>query len=200
MKLAAFSFALATSVVAFSGVASADPYYRHGYRDYWGTIDAQFVYGFWTGDGDWNAFGPGVDVRAGFTLGSGLYLGANFDYFFGETRDLGAFGGSASATRNEYDIMGEIGYDFWVHHHGILRPKIGLGVGIEHAESCAGYAGIGAVCQDGTENGFSFAPGLEYMHFFDGMFLSVEGRFQEVSLKGPDPSAIVLGVGLGAVF
>lgn len=195
------SVGLATAVVAFSGVASADPYYRHGYRDYFGTASASFVYGFWTGDGDVNAFAPGFNARLGFTLGSGLYLGGDFDWFFGESHDTGVAGVNASSHVGIYDVMGEIGYDFWVHRHGIIRPKIGLGVGVLHGNACGAVDGIGSICDDRSRSGFAIAPGIEYLHFFDSLFLTVEGRYETVSISDiPDPNAIIVGVGLGVIF
>lgn len=196
------ALAVASASAAFSNAASAEPYHHRYYRSdvSYGTLSAQFDYGIWTGDGDTNLYGPGIGVRGGFTLSPGVYLGADFDYFFGHSVDAGGPAGSGSSRVNVYDFMGEVGYDFWAHGNGILRPKLGIGVGIAKASGCAQVNGIGGGCVVSSESGLALAPGLQYIHFFDTLFLTLEARYQTVSIDGPDPSAVVLGAGLGFGF
>jgi hypothetical protein len=201
---------VATTVVGFSGTALAQ--HRQGDGGY-GTVSGQFNYGFWTGDSyngySLNAFGPGFGVRIGYTLDIGLYLGADFDYFFGDSQNigvnLGALGGvGGSVSYNEYNFLGEVGYDFWIYRSGVLRPKLGLGVGIAHASGCAGanVLGVGgSTCQGNSKTGFAIAPGLQFLHVFDPVFLSLELRYQTAMVSDlPDPSGIILGFGVGAKF
>jgi hypothetical protein len=104
-----------------------------------------------------------------------------------------------SGRVNVYDVLGEVGYDFWLHPAGVLRPKIGLGVGVVKGQACAGVAALGG-CTSGSRSGFAIAPGAEYLHYFSNVFLSFEARYETVSIDGPDPSAVVLGVGLGVAL
>jgi hypothetical protein len=190
---------MTTALVGVSGTASAayhDRYDRYDREAGYFTLDAQFNYGIWTGDGDTNPFGPAIGVRGGVTLDPGLYLGADFDYFFGEERSGSVPGASGSSRVNVYDVMGEVGYDFWLHRHGVLRPKVGLGVGFLKGSLCGQIANVGG-CADDTRSGFTIAPGAQYLHFFHNAFLTVEARYQTVMLDGPDPNAVILGIGLG---
>src|ERR1700759_5504595 len=103
-----------------TGTAAAE--YRNRFGDRVGsfTLGAQFNYGIWTGDGDVNAYGPGLGIRGGYTFPVGVYVGADFDYFFGEGRSAGVAGiAGGSGHVNVYDFMAEVGYDFWVHEHGV---------------------------------------------------------------------------------
>lgn len=193
---------MATALVGISGTANAA---YHPYRDYrdrydrdlgYFSLDAQFNYGIWTGDGDTNPFGPAIGVRGGVTLDPGLYLGADFDYFFGEERSAGVPGASGSSRVNVYDVMGEVGFDLWLHPHGILRPKVGLGVGFLKGSLCGQIANVGA-CSEDTRSGFTVAPGAQYLHYFRNVFLTFEARYQVIMLDGPDPNAVILGAGLG---
>jgi hypothetical protein len=194
--------ALFTALLGLSEVASAEPreyrydrYDRHDASEV--TLGAQAEYGAWTGDGSTNLYSWGVGVRGGVTFYSGLYIGADFDWFSGDHQSRSLGGASASSRLNVYDVMGEIGYDFWLHRHGVLRPKIGLGVGVEKASACAGVAGVGGGCDERSQSGFAIAPGVQYLHFFYPLYLSLEARYQTVSVDGPDPSAFIFGAGLG---
>ena len=201
---------VATTVAGLSGTALA----QHRHDDVGPvTLNAQFNYGFWTGDNyngqSLNAFGPGIGLRVGYTLDIGLYLGADFDYFFGESRDfglnLGGLGGAGgSVTFNEYNFLAEIGYDFWVYRSGVLRPKLGLGVGIAHVSACGGgmVLGVGAsTCNGDSKTGFAIAPGLQFLHYFSNVYLTAELRYQNVSVSDvPDPSGVILGVGVGVAL
>jgi hypothetical protein len=192
---------VATALVGISTTASAESY-RNRYDREVGffSLGAAFNYGIWTGDGDVNPFGPAIGVRGGVTLAPGLYLGADFDYFFGESRSAGVSGAASTSSRvNVYDVLGEVGYDFWLHRNGVLRPKIGLGVGVGKGSLCGEVVNIGG-CSTSSRSGFAIAPGAEYMHYFSNVFLSFEARYETISLDGPDPSAVILGVGLGVAL
>lgn len=202
LKALLASALVTTAIVGLAETASAARWHKGPYdRDDVGffSLGAAFNYGIWTGDGDVNPFGPAIGVRGGVTLDPGLYLGADFDYFFGEKRSASAFGASASGRVNVYDVLGEVGYDFWLHHNGILRPKVGLGVGVLKGSLCGSIASNGG-CASDSKSGFTIAPGAEYLHFFGPAFLSLEARYEEVMLDGPNPSAVVLGIGLGVAL
>src|SRR5579871_1788378 len=102
---------MATALVGTSATANAAYRDRYDREAGFATLDAQFNYGIWTGEGDTNPFGPAIGVRGGVTLDPGLYLGADFDYFFGEERSASIPGASRSFRVNVYDVMGEVGFD-----------------------------------------------------------------------------------------
>ncbi len=194
------SVLMTTAIVGATGTASAAGYRNRYDREVgYFSLGAAFNYGIWTGDGNVNAFGPAIGVRGGVTLDPGLYLGADFDYFFGEKRSDSAFGVSGSGRVNVYDVMGEIGYDFWLHRAGVLRPKIGLGVGVGKGTRCLSVGAAGGCASDST-SGFAISAGAEYMHYFGSAFLSLEARYENISIDGPDPNAVILGVGLGVTL
>lgn len=172
---------------------------RHGDHDV--TLDAHLQYGIWTGDGDVNAFGFGLGARGGITIGPGVYLGADFDYYFGEHQDAGVSGlGGGSAHLNTYSFLAEIGYDIDVSRADVLRPKVGIGVGWAHGSACVSVAGIAGGCTSRSESGVSFEPGLQYLHFFDNIYLSLDAHYQVISIDGSDPQAFVLAAGVGAAL
>jgi hypothetical protein len=200
---------VATCIVGLAGTASAQDRwaynrYDHGYGLF--SLGAAFNYGIWTGsdqfkrlDGDVNPFGPGLGITAGVSMRPGLYLGADFNYFWGGSRTTAGVNAGASVHANIYDVLGEIGYDLWVGRAGILRPKVGLGIGIARGTFC-GSTGFTGACATDSKSGFTFAPGVEYEHFFGPGFLSLEAKWQDVMLSGPDASAVVLGIGIGAAL
>jgi hypothetical protein len=189
-----------TALVGYAGTASAYGYHNN-YDEAYGffSLGAAFNYGIWTGKGDVNGFGPAVGVRGGVSLDPGLYLGADFDYFFGEERSASAFGATGDSRFNIYDVMGEVGWDFWLHRHGLLRPKFGFGVGVAKGTVCVGAAGVSG-CSGSSTSGFAFSAGAEYLHYFGVGFLSFEARYENVSIDGPDPNAVILGIGVGATL
>src|SRR5688572_28274518 len=68
---------------------------------------ARGLYGSPTGDPELNRYGIGVGLRAGVTLPASLYLGASYDYFFGESdTNLGV---DVSSSLQQF--MGRVGYD-----------------------------------------------------------------------------------------
>jgi hypothetical protein len=206
-KMLLGSLVVATALVGLEGTASAEP----RQEDTYGTVSGQLNYGISTGDNcssgvcgpDLNPFGFGLGARGGVTFGPGVYIGADFDYFFGEKQSAGIAGVGASVTGNIYSLA-EIGYDAWIYRQGVLRPKIGLGVGWAHVNGCAGGSVLGLVnfngCDSRTTDGFDVAPGLQFLHFFGAGFLTAELRYETILVDGPNPSAVVLSLGGGAGF
>ena len=201
---------LATSaIVGFAGTASAEGGYDDHYDHRGGTfyLGAAFNYGIWTGpdsfkqlDGDVNPFGAAIGVTAGVTLPPGVYLGADFNYYWGESRTISGVNAAVSAHANIYDVLGDVGYDFWIHRTGVLRPKIGLGIGVARGTFCGSVLYSAGACATDSHTGFTIAPGVEYLHYFGPAYLSLEAKYEEVMLDGPNPSAVVLGIGLGAAL
>jgi hypothetical protein len=197
------SAVVATLLVTMTGTALAD------YRNHWGdhpeqvTLSGQLEYGAWTGDGDTNAYGFGIGFRGGYTFDMGLYLGGDFDYFFGEDNGGSVAGIAGASTHvNVWNVMGEIGYDFWIYRHGILRPKLGLGVGVGHGSACVSVniLNVGGACDSNSQSGFAIAPGVQFLHFFSNVYFTGELRYQTISIDGPDPSAFIFAAGVGVAL
>ena len=175
--------------------------------DTYATIDAHLGYGISTNDdvaANANPFGFQLGLRGGGTFGPGVYVGANFDYFFGEDRGqsvtiLGVTAGG-SASVNTYHFLAEVGYDAWIYRSGVLRPKLGLGIGWLHFGGCGGATNIINLCGDRTDDGFTLAPGLQFLHFFGMGFLTAELRYETILVDGPNPSAILMTIGGGVGF
>jgi hypothetical protein len=55
-------------------------------------------------------------------------------------------------------------------------------------------------CASDSRSGFAIAPGAQYLHYFSNVFLTVEARYETISIEGPDPNAVVLGIGLGVAL
>jgi hypothetical protein len=209
IKTLSCSAIVATFIVGLAATASAqDEWAFHRYDRGYGlfSVGAAFNYGIWTGgdqfkqlDGGVNPFGPALGITAGVTLRPGFYIGADFNYYWGSSRTVANLNAGASVHANVYDVLGEVGYDLWVGRAGVLRPKVGLGLGIVRGTLCfsAGYTGA---CGTDSHTGFTIAPGAEYVHFFGPGYLSLEAKWQTVMISGPDPSAVVLGIGIGAVM
>ena len=138
------------------------------------------LYGTTLGDPAVNAYGPGLGLRAGLTLPTSLYLGASFDYFFGESDS--AIDTSASLLQ----IMGNVGYDAGLGPL-TLRPSLGLGI----AQSSVEVANV-----DTSEGDFLLSPGAELFIGLGLLSVSGEVRYNKVFADG-DFDGVYFGLGLG---
>lgn len=163
-------------------------------------------YGIFTGDGDLNPYGIGIGVNGGYTLDMGLFVGAQFDYFFGGSESQELLGIETEVNVNVYDLMGVVGYDLGLSPGFVLRPQAGLGLTFASGEVC-----IADECESGdTESNFTIAPGVKALYniggdFEDGgLFLSGEAAYHKVFTSEDDgegdADAFVLGIGAGASF
>ena len=71
-------------------------------------------------------FGAAIGGGAGYTLGPGIYLGNQADYYFGR----GAFSG--------WSVLLEGGYDFGIGSSIVLRPVVGAGAVNTKLKGCEG--------------------------------------------------------------
>jgi hypothetical protein len=79
----------------------------------------------------------GVGGRAGYTLDFGLYFGGLFDYWFGESEEVGFTPADTISTDySAWDLVGEVGYDFGVLPMLVIRPFGGFGVIHANLETC----------------------------------------------------------------
>jgi hypothetical protein len=147
-------------------------------------------YGIWAGDdiGDFNPYGIGLWVRGGYTLPSNIYLGGNFDYYFGDSEGDSSF--------NVYQILFEPGYDIGVAENAVIRPVLGIGYSTYHAESC-----FGDLCVDASQSKFGLAPGAVFLMDFGSVFGTASARYNHIFLEeDANADAILLGVGVGMAF
>ena len=131
-----------------------------------------------------NPYGIGIGVRGGVTLPSALYLGASFDYFFGESDD------AVDIDFNLYQVMGNVGYDIGLGPL-TLRPSLGLGVANTSVE-----ADVIGVSLSETESDFVLSPGAEGIIGLGLLSVSAELRYNKIFADG-DADALIMGVGFG---
>jgi hypothetical protein len=151
---------------------------------------ARLLYGSSVGSPVVTPYGVGLGLRAGITLPASLYLGASFDYFFGESKnevaDTLSSGGKLSTATTQ--VLGNVGYDLGFGPL-TLRPSLGLGV----SDSSAKIAGTSS-----SDAHFVASPGAELIVGLGLLTASAEARYNKVfSSAGSDGDAVVLGIGLG---
>jgi len=147
-----------------------------------------FRYGIEMNDGDFNPWGVGLGVDGGYTLPNAVYVGGNFDYFFGDSSE----GGGTKLTGNVWQLMGEGGYDIGLGPNLVIRPKLGAGLGTMRAEVC--LDGLGCSSDSSTE--FALAPGAKVMLFLPSFGLSVDLRYALI-FGDETAKALIFSVGVG---
>jgi hypothetical protein len=149
-----------------------------------------FRYGFELEEGDIvNPFGTGLGAELGYTFPVAVYVGGNFDYFFGEEQEI--LGTSTQA--NLWQLMAEGGYDIAVAPVFVIRPKLGVGFANSSIESCAGTLG----CADDSSTNFALAPGAKFMLLTENFGLSADLRYDMVFAEETTLNALILSIGIG---
>lgn len=203
----ALACAAAVAATLAAGTAFADPAFTANTPQVGGGLQ----YGIFMGDDEGdppNPYNLGLNVRGGYTLDMGLYVGGVVDYFFGESKEVGVAGFNTEVSMNIYQLGAEVGYDLGLSPTFVLRPKLGLGYG----------TGVGEVEFNGStsesdESGLAITPGVQGLFDLGGLFLSVEGRYNIFNIESESPdgtggttttdfdaSGLLLGVGVGATF
>lgn len=141
------------------------------------------LYGSAVSDPALDPYGIGLGLSAGVTLPASLYLGASFNYFFGESESLGGF----DATFSAYQLMAHVGYDLGVGPL-TLRPSLGLGF------NSASLDTDGPIIVE-AESDFLLSPGAEAIIGLGLLTVSGELRYDKVFAD--DADAIVVGLGIG---
>lgn len=177
---------LASPLVALTFLApqraeAAEPFTKEKVQ-----LGVELGYGILLNDG-LNGYGFQLGARGGYTLPMNLYLGARFDYFFGEKEEGGFFG---SYKANNWGVVPEVGYDVGLTDIIVLRPK--LGFGIMRARGC-----IGDLCTNTVAGDLSF--GAELPVSLGAFTLSPEARFNFWLGEG-EANALHLGLYAGASF
>lgn len=132
---------------------------------------------------DLNPYGIGLGLRGGLTLPSALYLGASFDYFFGDSDDV------VDVDFAIYQLMGNIGYDLGLGPL-TLRPSLGLGVANTSVEVG------GPISFEDSQSDFVLSPGAEGIIGLGLLSVSAELRYNKIFADG-DADALIMGVGVG---
>lgn len=147
-----------------------------------------FRYGVEQNDGDFNPWGAGLGLEAGYTMDNAVYVGGNFDYFFGQELDdaLGSVDG------NIWHLMAEGGYDIGLLHFFVLRPKLGLGVAKWKTDVCVDALG----CTKNSGSDLALAPGAKLMLFTPILNVSFDARYVLV-FSEETSKALVFSAGIG---
>lgn len=143
-------------------------------------------FGFKAGDADWATLDPyslGLGIRGGYELDSRIFLGAGFVYHLGNSDDLTrSMPGTqvvevVSARQNYMLAFLEGGYDIWLGDL-IVRPSMWLGLGFAVVDPHFRTGGLR------TEIDFLFAPGLNLIYVFDGLYIGGDARYVVVTADG----------------
>jgi hypothetical protein len=147
-----------------------------------------FRYGVDLKDENVNPWGTGLGLDIGYTLPMAVYVGANFDYFFGESKDV--LGIKTSA--NIWQLSAEGGYDFGIGPNFVIRPKVGVGMASVRAELCPD----GTDCVSDSQTKLLVAPGATFALLTSSFSLSLDFRydlvFADETMKG-----LIIAAGVG---
>jgi hypothetical protein len=150
-------------------------------------IGLGFRYGIEMNDGDFNPWGPGIGASVGYTLPIiPIYVGGNFDYFFGGSVEAGGF----KTSGHVWQLMAEGGYDVGLTDLMVIRPKLGLGPASMSTEVCA------MSCSSDSVTKFAVAPGAAFMLFTPVIKLALDLRY-DIILADPTAKALLFSVGVG---
>jgi hypothetical protein len=143
-------------------------------------------------DDGFNPWGPGIGVNGGYTFSNALYLGGNFDYFFGAKKDVPGF----DVSGNIWQLMAEGGYDIGLGNI-VLRPKLGLGFASISSKVCASpdNAAFGG-CQEPSEKPFALAPGATFLLLTSHFTLTLDARY-DIVFADEKAKALLFSVGIG---
>jgi len=148
-----------------------------------------FRYGIEMNDGDFNPWGTGLGASVGYTLPvMPIYVGGNFDYFFGSTLEAGPI----RTKGNVWQFMAEGGYDVGLAEILVLRPKLGLGPATMSSEVCAS----GSPCSSDSKTYFAIAPGAAVMLFTSVLKLSLDLRY-DLIFADTTAKALIISAGIG---
>jgi opacity protein-like surface antigen len=158
-------------------------------------IGLGFRYGALLSDGEPNPWGTGLGLSVGYTLPVAIYVGGNFEYFFGASSDDVP---GLKVSSNIWQLSAEGGYDIGLGENFVIRPKIGLG--IANAKSKIEGCGITDYCSGDSASSSDtkplVAPGATFMLFTRHVSLSFDARYAIV-LADPSAKALIFSAGIG---
>jgi hypothetical protein len=144
-----------------------------------------------------NDLNAGVGALIGYTLPQSIYLGADFDYWFGQSQDNSGFGAVYSVKSHAWNVFGVVGYDFGVLPALVLRPELGVGVVHGDAEVCQSFPFSPVVqCASTSASNAAGLFGGQLMYLLGSSF-HVGG---ELRIIVADNSAVVFAGNVGLVF
>jgi hypothetical protein len=138
--------------------------------------------------GDDDPWRAGFGVNGGYTLRNALYLGGNFEYFFGQSYGDDGAGDSAKI----WQLTAEAGYDVALAPYAVLRPKLGAGVATLQYELC-----IELDCERESESDFTMLPGAALIFMAPGFRISADIRYQLIFAQDA-PHAVIFSIGVGS--
>jgi hypothetical protein len=149
-----------------------------------------------------NPWGLGLGLGVGYTLPSGLYAGAQFEYFFGGQDTIAV--GNETATwdadikANIWDLFAELGYDLGLGDEFVLRGKGDVGFASLSSELCfAGTPGVEDFpCEDDSESALLVGPGAAFLYLGKSFSLTLEARYDFV-LTRPNQQGLIFTLGIG---
>lgn len=157
------------------------------------------AFGFDTGKADWNTtlnpYFLGLGLRGGYELDMKIFLGAGFVYHLGESAKLtvntpGAPTADVRDARQNYMLaFVEVGYDIWADQL-IIRPSMWLGMGFAIVDPYLTTNGVKTVSD------FMFAPGLNLIYVFDGLYIGGDARYVAVTADGVQGIDLFFLIGL----
>jgi hypothetical protein len=139
----------------------------------------------------------GLGARVGYTLWMNLYLGGEFEYWFGESEEVTVpGGGTTSAEAHAWDLMFEAGYDFGVTESLVLRPLGGFGIMYAFGEACTELPGVSDITciEVSASDAVGSVGGQALVNIGD---LNIGG---ELRLIFAEESAAIIGFNLGGHF
>lgn len=148
-------------------------------------------YGVEMNEGDFNPWGIGLGVNGGYTLPNAVYVGGLFEYFFGDSRDVGGI----KFKGNLWQVMAEGGYDIGLTPLFVLRPKVGAG--LAGTKLSVDDCPSGLSCTDDSSTDFALAPGVTAMLFLPGFGLSLDVRYDMVFSDPEMGKALIFTAGVG---
>jgi hypothetical protein len=152
-----------------------------------------FRYGVDLNDSELNPWGTGLGVDVGYTLKNAVYVGGNFEYFFGESL---ASGGAEDLTFNVWQWAAEGGYDVGLGDSIVIRPKLGLGSASFMGGGCFG-SDSASVCAGDSQSAFALFPGATFLLLTRTFSLSFDARY-ELAFTDPKLSkALIFSLGIG---
>jgi hypothetical protein len=149
-----------------------------------------FRYGFELEEGDFNPWKTGLGVSGGFTLANAIYLGGNFDYFFGDKQD---FPGGGDQRANVWQIVAEGGYDLGIGPNFVVRPKAGIGAATLMGEVCL----KGFPCVSNSDTHLAIAPGTTFIVMTSRFSLTLDFRYNMTLTDDHTLKALIFSAGVG---
>ena len=159
-------------------------------------LGAGLRYGQELEDGALNPWGVGLGAGAGYTLPQAVYVGSQFDYFFGSQLETPEYRLEAMY----WELLAKLGYDLGLSEQWVLRPVVAAGAATLRSEFCPAAQGT---CSDTSSTGFVIAPGASALYLRQSFALGVDIRydfvFTEESATHPDQSseALVMTLSFG---